>query len=130
MGRVWRVLPQVVPQADMEATSERTGRSLSLSPAGGIDGRVRLARGGDLLLPPPEHRRKVYFKQAHYGPVYGRGAEAGGKGSQVVVRSGRPGFGGDVDGGLEVGTDGGVGGDRQDIEGDKRRPISIKLVGE
>ena len=72
MGRVWRVLPQVVPQADMEATSERTGRSLSLSPAGGIDGRVRLARGGDLLLPPPEHRRKVYFKQAHYGPVYGR----------------------------------------------------------
>ena len=48
----------------------------------------------------------------------------------MVVRSGRPVFGGDVDGGLEVGTDGGVGGDRQDIDGDKRRPISIKLVEE
>ena len=43
--------PQGGLQADGEATSERTGRSMGLSPAGGRDGGGGIAGGGDLCLP-------------------------------------------------------------------------------
>ena len=96
----WEGFGWIPPQqADEEATLERTGQSMGLSPAGGRDGRDRIAGGGDLNLPPPEHSCTVYCDQAHYGPVSGGRAEAGVKGRQVVVGEGRTGFGGDMGGG-------------------------------
>ena len=61
----------------------------------------------------------ISFYQAHYGPVSGGGVEAGIKGAQEVVRAGRIGLGGDVDGLLGGRTGRGWGGDGQDRYGDR-----------
>ena len=49
----------------------------------------------------------------------GGGSEAGVKGGQAVVGSGRTRFGRDADGGLGGGKGGGVGGDKRDRDVDK-----------
>ena len=56
-----RFLPQGGPQADGEATSERTGLRMGLSPAGGRDGGGSIAGSGYLFLPQPEHSCTVYW---------------------------------------------------------------------
>ena len=65
----WEIFEQIPPQsgphADRKATSEKTGRSMGLSPAGGCDGGGVISGCGDLHLPPPEHIRTVYYNQAH-----------------------------------------------------------------
>ena len=86
--------------------------------SGGHCGSGCIAGDGDLHIPPPEHSRTVYCGQAYYGPVSGGGAEAGVKGDQAVVGAGLIVCGGDADGGSGVGTDGRVGGDEQDGDGD------------
>ena len=119
-----RIPPQGGPQADGEETSERTGRSMGLPPAGGSDDRGGTTVGGDVRLLPLEHSHTVYCDQAHYGPVSVGGAGAGFKGDQVVVGGGRTGCGGDADGGSGGGTDGG-GGRRRTVQRRRR----IKSVG-
>ena len=69
---------------------------MDLSPAGGRDDGGRISVGGYLRLLLPEHRCTVYCYKAHFGPVAGGGAEAGIKGGQEVVGTGRTGFGGDA----------------------------------
>ena len=71
------VPPQGGPQADREATLERMGQSLSLSPDKGRDGGSRLERGGELRLPLPEHIHTVYCDKDHYGHVSDIGAGSG-----------------------------------------------------
>ena len=46
------------------------------------------------------------------------GAEARFKGDQAVVGAGLSGCGGDADGGLRSGSDGGIGGDGHNLDGD------------
>ena len=82
---------------------------MDIPPAGGHDDRFRTAGGGDLRIPYPEHGRTVHCDQAHCGLVYGVGAETGSKDIQVVVGTGRGGYG--MDGGSVCGTDGGGEGD-------------------
>ena len=94
------------------------GQIMGLYPAGGGAGGGRIVGGGDLHLPPPEHNHTVYCDQAHYVPVYGGILEARVKGGQEVVVAGRNGFGGDANGVLGGGTNEGVGGYRQDRDGD------------
>ena len=101
------VPPQGGPQADRETTSERTGRRMGVSPAGGSNGGRGIAGGVDIRLPPTEHSFTVHCNKAHYGLVSGSSAEAGVKGGQSVVVAGQNGCGGDADGGLGGGTDGG-----------------------
>ena len=60
----------------------------------------------------------VYFDQAHYGPVSSGRAEAGFKGGQAVVGSGRSGCGGGFYGGSVGGTSGGGRKDRMCEDGD------------
>ena len=50
-----RITPHGGPQADREATLERTGRGMGLSPAGGCDGGGGISVGGYLRLLPSEH---------------------------------------------------------------------------
>ena len=76
--------------------------------AGGCDGGGGTEGCGDRRLLPPEQIFTVHYDQAHYGPVYGGGAETGTMGIQSVLGTGRVGFGGDADGGLGGGTEGGV----------------------
>ena len=78
-------------------TLERTGRWISLSPAGGIDDRSDIIAGGDIRFPPPEYNSIVHCNKAHYGPVSGGGAAAGVKGVHYMVGSRRLGLGGDAD---------------------------------
>ena len=78
---------------------------MGLPPTGGSDGAGSISGGGYLRLPPPEQSCTVYFDQSHYVPVSRSGAQAGVKGGQAVVRSGRTGFGGDVYDGSGAGTD-------------------------
>ena len=104
-GGVGRVPPKGDPHSDGAATAEGTGRRLSLPPAGGCDGGVGLAGGGDLRLLPPEHNHTVYCDQANYGPVSGRESKAGAKGGNGMVGIGGFGFGGDAGGGPGGGAD-------------------------
>ena len=90
---------------------------MGLPPAGGCVVRGGVAGGGDLRLPPREHKRSVYCNQAHCGTVSGDGAEARVNGGQVMVGSVRTGFGGDADGGSGGRTDGGGGGDGRNGDG-------------
>ena len=113
-----RIPPQGGPQADGETTSERMGRWLVVSPAGGINGGGGITGGGDLRLSPPEHIRIGRCDQAHYVPVYGSGAEAGVKCGQAVVGSERLRLGGDADDRSGGKTEGGGVGDGQDRDGD------------
>ena len=71
------------------------------------DGGGSITGGGYLRLTPSEHSCTVHCDQAHYGPVYGGGAEAGFKGGQSMVGSGRLVIGGYADGGSVGRTDGG-----------------------
>ena len=80
-----RIPPQNGPQAEREATSEKTGWSMGLLPTGGRYGRGRIAGSGGLHLLPPEHSLIVYCNQAHYGSVSGSGVEARIKSGQAVV---------------------------------------------
>ena len=48
-----QISPQGGPQADGEATSESTVRSMGLPPSGIWDGRGGITGGGYLHLPPP-----------------------------------------------------------------------------
>ena len=91
---------------------------MGVSHARGIYGRVVITGGGHVRLPPSEHSHTLHFDQAHYLPVSGVSAEAGVKGDQAVVGSGRPGFGWYAYGSSEGGTDGGVTGDGQDGDGE------------
>ena len=52
-GGLGKILPQGCPHADGDETSESTGRSMGISPAGGCDDGGRIAAGEDLVLPPP-----------------------------------------------------------------------------
>ena len=75
--------------------------------------------GGEYLrLPPPEKSHTVYCDQAHYGPVYGGGAETRATCVQVVVVKGQGVYGGDVDGQSRGGTDRWGGGDGRGGDGD------------
>ena len=100
-----KIIPQGGPQDYGEATTEKTVWSTGLSLSIRYDGGDRIAGGGKLSLILIENSRTVYCNQAHYGPVYGGGAEAGVKGGQVVVLAGQNGFGGDEDGGSGGGTE-------------------------
>ena len=93
-----KIIPQGGPQDYGEATTERTVWSTGLSLSIRYDGGDRIAGGGNLSLILIENSRTVYCNQAHYGPVYGGGAEAGVKGGQVVVVAGRLRIGGGVGG--------------------------------
>ena len=95
------------PQDDGETTSERTGKWMGVSLAGGNNSGGGIIGIGDLKLLPPEHSHLVHGDQAHYGHVSGGGAEAGIKVGQAMVLAGRLGLGGDADGVLGGGTDGG-----------------------
>ena len=55
-----RIPPQGGPQAHEEETSEKTGWSMSLTPAGVHDGVGDTTVGGDLCLPSPGHTCKDY----------------------------------------------------------------------
>ena len=59
----WKVFERIPPQgglyADREETSDRTGRSMGLSPDRVNDGGGNIAVGGDLSLLPPEHSHTV-----------------------------------------------------------------------
>ena len=55
-----QIIPPGGPQADLETTLEGTGRSMCLSPAGGLDGRGKTTGSKDLRLLPPEHSHTVY----------------------------------------------------------------------
>ena len=59
-------------------------------------------------LHPLEHSCTFHCNQAHYVTVPGGGTEAGFKGGQAVVGSGRLGLVRDSGGGLGGGIDGGV----------------------
>ena len=78
----------------------------------GSDGGVDIIGGGDLHLPPPEHRHKVHFGQAHYGPVYGGREAYGVTCGQALVGTVRLGIGRDADG-VSVGVTDRGGGGRQ-----------------
>ena len=115
-GLGW-IPPQVGPH--WETTLERTRWWMGVSPAGGSDVGCSITGGGDLRLPPPKHSCTVYCDQAYYGLVSSGGEEDGVKGGQAVVVSGQFGPGGDADGDLGGGTNGGVGGDGQDRDRDE-----------
>ena len=69
--------PQVGPQADREATSERkglTGRRIGIPPSEDHNGGGGIAGIRYLCLLSPEHSITDYFDQDHYGPVPGGGA--------------------------------------------------------
>ena len=100
-----RIPPQGGPQADGEATLTRKGRLMGVPPTGGRDVGGGTSGGGYLCLPLSEHIFTFYCYQAHYVPVSCGGVEAGVKGYQAVVGSGRIGCGGDADGGSGGGTD-------------------------
>ena len=70
---VERIPPQGGLQADMTTTSERAGRWMDVSPAGGSDGGGGITVGGYLSLPQPEHSLTVHCNQFHYGPMSGGG---------------------------------------------------------
>ena len=106
------------PQADRKTKLERMGRWMGVSHAVGQYGGGGITGGGDLRIPPPEHRHTVHCNQAHYGPVPGGRAEAEIRGNQSVVGAEIIGLGGDADGGSVGGTDGGGGGDGKYGDGD------------
>ena len=54
------ITPQGGPQADREATMERMGRRVGLTPSGGCNDRGGLAGSGDFRLPPLDHSCAVY----------------------------------------------------------------------
>ena len=83
-------------------------------PTGRRDGGSGTAVGGDLHLLLPEHGCAVCYNQAHYGPMYGGGADIGTKGYQEVVVIVQVRCGGDADSGLGGGMDRGGRGDRRD----------------
>ena len=112
---VGRIPPQGGPQADGEATVERTGRRLGLPPVGGGYGGGGRAGSGDLCLPSPEHSCTLYCDQANCGTVSGGKTEAGTKGGNEMVGPGRFGFGGNADGVPGGGTYLGRGGDGRDV---------------
>ena len=85
------------PQADRDSPSDREGRRMDVSDNIGRDGKDRTARGGYLNIPPPEHGCTVYCKQYHYGPVHGGVGKARAKDIQVMVGTGKNGYGRDVD---------------------------------
>ena len=115
-----RIPPHGGPQADGEATAERTGLRVGLPPSGGCNVGGRLVGVGDLRLPMTEHSRTVYCNQENYGPVSGSETEAGAKGKKYVVGTGRFVFGGDVGGGSGSGTDRGGVGEGRDGDRDER----------
>ena len=80
---------------------------MDILPAGGRDGGIRTAEGGDLRILPPEHGHTVHCNQSHYGPVSGGRAETGAKDIQAVVGTGQDGCGRDADGGSGGGMGGG-----------------------
>ena len=71
---------------------------MGVSPAGGIDERGGITRGGYLRLLQPKNSHTVHFERAHYGPVFGSGMESIVMGDQAVVVSGRIEPGRDEDG--------------------------------
>ena len=85
-----------------------------LSPAGGSDSIGSIEGGEDLHFPPPEQSPTVYCNQTHCEPVSSGSAEAGVKGVQAVVESGRTGCGGYSNRVLGGVTDRGRGGYRRD----------------
>ena len=89
LGGVGRIQQWGGLQADREATLAREGWSGSIPPSGGRVGGVIISGGRGLRLSLLEHVRTVYCDQAHYVPVTGGGLEAGSKGVQVVVGTGR-----------------------------------------
>ena len=111
--------PQGGLQDDRKATSDRMGWSMGLSPDVRHNDGGSIVGGGDLRLLPPKHSWKVYCDQDYYGLVSSGGEEDGVKGGQAVVVSGQFGPGGDADGDLGGGTNGGVGGDGQDRDRDE-----------
>ena len=84
-----------------------------LPPYGVCDDVGRVAGGGDLRLPPPEHSHTVYCNKAKYRPVFGGEMEARAEGDKEVVGTGRFGFGEDADSGSGGGKDRGGRGDVQ-----------------
>ena len=102
---VGRIPPQGGTQVDREATSESEGRRVEIPSTRRRYVGVRPAEDGDLCLLTPEHSRIFYCDHAHYGPVYGGGADTGSTGFQSVVGAGRGGRVGVADGGLVGGTD-------------------------
>ena len=91
----------------MVVAVEGVGRSFGLPSYGGCDVGGGVAGFGDLRIPSPEYSSAIYCNQAHYGPVSGGEKEARDKGGNAVVGTGGFLFGGDVDGGLGDGSDGG-----------------------
>ena len=71
----WQYLGCIPPhgglQTDGEATTEKTGWDVCVTPDGGYDCGGGHAEGGDLCHPPPEHSRTVHCDRAHFGPVSG-----------------------------------------------------------
>ena len=88
--------------------------------SGGGNGGGGLAGGRYLRLPPPEHSCTVYFDQTNYGPVSDKKTEAGSKGGNKMVGTGRFGIGGVVDGVPGGGTDIGGGGDGRERDSNGR----------
>ena len=113
-GGAGQIPLQGVPQDDWEETSERTGQSMGIYPAGGGDGGYGIEGCGYISLPPLEQSCTVYCDKAHYGPVSGSGEEALVKDGQLVAEAIHTRFGEDTDGGLGGGTDGGGRGYRRD----------------
>ena len=81
---------------------------MDIPPAGRRDDRGGPTLGGYLYISPLEHICTVYCNQAHNLPVSCGGVDTRDTGLQVVVVSGSCGCGGDADGGLGGGTDGGL----------------------
>ena len=104
---VGQIPPQGSLQADGEATSAREVWCVYIHPDRGNDGRDGTVEDGDLCLLPLEQSCTVHYDQDHYGPVYGGGLETRSIGIQAVVRTRQGGRGGDVDGILGGGMDGG-----------------------
>ena len=98
-------------QTEKESTLAGKVICLDLPPSGGRNAGGGNAGGGDLRLPTKEHSCTVYCDEAHYGPVSGGRSDNGFKGDQGVAEAGYIVCGGDVEGGLVGGIDGGEGGD-------------------
>ena len=113
---VGRITPQGGPQDDREATIERTGPRLGLPL---LDEPMVDAGLQEVVTYTYRHQNTVaqYISTRpimDLCPVSGEETEAGTKGGNEMVVTGRFGFGGDADGGLRGGTERKEGGYRQE----------------